>query len=174
MVQSTLPLPIFAVNSNATNVDKSFYQSLAVPLISGSGGLNITFRIYDDAGNQVDNMLVDRFQPMLGMLSYNLTSLDIGVIARAGVLPLYNTSGFFKLSLDNVPIGNYRLWLNLPTPVSTDMSFNSSSTRVSAIYSFASRDTFQSVNSHVTIRVYARNIHNQTIYKNADSALLIN
>ena len=79
MVQSTLPLPIFAVNSNATNVDKSFYQSLAVPLVSGSGGLNITFRIYDDAGNQVDNMLVDRFQPMLGMLTYNLTSLDIGV-----------------------------------------------------------------------------------------------
>jgi hypothetical protein len=41
---------------------------------------------------------------------------------------MFNTSGFFRIHLDNMPIGRYRLDLNLPTrQLSTDVVFNSSS-----------------------------------------------
>jgi len=91
---------------------------------------------------------------------------------------MFNTSQFFRIAVDNLPVGRYRLDLILPTrQVSTDFTFNSSSQRLSALYSLAIRENGQQstllVNSQVSIRIYARNIHNQSIDRNADSALIL-
>jgi hypothetical protein len=92
---------------------------------------------------------------------------------------LFNTSSFFRIAIDNILVGSYRLQLNLLTTVLTsDLKFISTSTKISPIYSIAMRENgFQSqnvlVNSYVSVRIYARNIHNQTIDKNADAALLL-
>ena len=75
-------------------------------------------------------------------------------------------------------VGRYRLDLNLPTrSISTEFTFNSSSQRISPTYSMALREngtqTNLLVNSIVSIRLYARNIHNQAIDRAPDSALIL-
>lgn len=54
-----------------------------------------------------------------------------------------NTLGTFRIHIDNIPIGKYRLSLNLPTTtlVYTDIVFNSSSTKISPSYSYAVRES---------------------------------
>lgn len=123
-------------------------------------------------------MLLDRNQPHLGLLTYTVTDIDSGIIARFNTLPLWNSSNFFRLDLENLLVGNYRLTLNFPeNSITTDIKVNSSSTKVSPIYSYAERvnGTFANMqmNQYVTIKLFARNIHNQTIEKNVDSALIM-
>ena len=80
--------------------------------------------------------------------------------------------------MDNLPIGRYSLDLNLPTrQVTTQLTFNSSSQAVSPLYSYAFRENGQltslMVNSFVTLRFYARNLHNQSFERNAESLLIL-
>lgn len=108
----------------------------------GNGiGFNAMFRMYDPEGNIVENALISADQPQLGQIMFNLTRLETGVVARYQALPMMNSSNFFRIHIDNIPIGRYRLQLDLPsTSIFTDITFNSSSQRISPFYSYAFRE----------------------------------
>lgn len=95
----------------------------------------------------------------------------------SNLLPLFNSSGHFIIHLANATIGAYSLQLNLAAPITVPVTLFSNSQVVSPLYSYAIRDNSTSstilVNQYVTVKVFARNIHNQTIDQFTDSALLI-
>lgn len=63
---ASLPFTLYA--SNATTSDLT-----GGPFVLGpSGGLNLTFRLFDELGNQVDSPLISREQPHLGSITYSL------------------------------------------------------------------------------------------------------
>ena len=128
--------------ANATVAERNF-QAPSVGVIPGNGGYDQLFRLYDWFGNQVDNLLVNRDMWNLGVINYTLTRLDTGVIQRYGPLPMWNSSGFFRLDFDNMPRGNYRLMIGVPSidQIWTDINFNSSaSLRLSPTFSYAMRE----------------------------------
>ena len=85
--------PIWTVPANGTSVDRSFYLAPNTIVTLGNGVcLNLFFRMYDDSLNPVDTVLIDRDQPHLGQITYNLTRIDNGIVARFGSLPMFNTS----------------------------------------------------------------------------------
>ena len=71
-----MQFPFNVVQSKASKVDKEFSSIASTVLTSGSGCYDTPFRIYDKFGNLLDNMLLDRFQPHLGLITYTVTDLD--------------------------------------------------------------------------------------------------
>lgn len=147
-------------------------------MIPGAGGYDTLFRLYDTFGNQVDNLLVNKDMWNLGTINYTFTRLDTGIVARYGPLPMWNSSGFFRLDIDNMPKGVYRLAIGTPTQdqIWTDVNFiSSTSLKLSPTFSYALRDNNRTavlVNSLINIRFYARNVHNQTIDSFSDASIV--
>ena len=52
---------------------------------------------------------------------------------------MVNSSGFFKIHIDHIPVGNYKLQLNLASPITLDLNFKSNSNKLSPIYTQAER-----------------------------------
>jgi len=131
---ASLPFTIYSSNATATDLTGG-------PFVLGpsSGGLNLTFRLFDELGNQVDSPLISRERPHLGSITYSLLRQD-GAAVVSNILPLFNSSGHFIIQIANTNIGAYTLQLNLPAPISVPVTFFSNSKVVSPLYSYAVRD----------------------------------
>lgn len=45
----------------------------------------------------------------MGIITYNLTKIDSGICMKFGPLAMVNNSGFYRIHINEVPVGVYRL-----------------------------------------------------------------
>lgn len=131
------------------------------------------FKISDIYANPSDAVLIKRSNPLLGQISYNLTSLDFLYTVKQGLIPMNSTSsGMVRLLFDNLMVGNYRLYINLPYNVSfINFIIDSNSTNISATYSssfrvLTSNTNIQSIKDTITMFFTPRSIYNKTLFWN--------
>lgn len=76
------------MSNNIYKPDDTFYALNGKTFMIGSGVLDFNFKLLDKNSQPVDSVLINRDNPLLGSVTYNLTRVDSGASTKSGTIPM--------------------------------------------------------------------------------------
>ncbi len=88
----TTPIPFYVTTGIPYGVEPPFTSNQANTLTLGNGGLNLTFKINDNSSNPIISHHIRSDQTHLGLVTYNLTHIETGLVHKYSIIPMLSSN----------------------------------------------------------------------------------